>query len=396
MRKLILCLLPSCFFLVDNKGSQCGNRVIESGELCYNAEKIVADSFAVNVLKVGDLDNDNDIDIVTLSFGFDLGFVSVFLNDGIGNFDLTATLQTPQTPSPDFQSLLLVDLNNDGTPEIVTANGGNEDILVIGNTISIFTNNGNGSFLPESRDISVGENPSILTASDINQDQFLDLLVISPGIDEISILLNDQTGQVTNGAGLFAEGFSTSMIATDMDNDDDPDLVVGDGDGFARVFLNDGTGQFQPVDNLIATEINSFLIAIDNFDNDEIFDLAFVNNFARAVSLVKGLGGNQFSEIPSVFTVKGGTIFARSTDINQDGVLDLVTAGNSFDVAGLLASISILLGDGLGGFQTANEALTKGTTFAFDIGDINSDSIPDFIFADESNFDAVKAFLSNP
>jgi hypothetical protein len=397
MRKFILCLLSSCFVLVENKGSQCGNQVVEPGELCYHAEEIIAESFAINVLEIGDLDSDNDIDIITLSFGFDLGFVSVFLNDGKGDFKLTAILQTPQTPSSSFQGLLLADLTNDGTPEIITVNGGNRNILIDGNTISIFTNNGDGSFFPQSNDILVGDVPFIATASDVNQDQFLDLLVINIAIDEVSVLLNDQTGQVTNGTGFFIGGLSNSMIATDVDNDNDPDLMIGDNAGLTRTFLNDGTGQFQPiVDTIIATEFNSLLVAVDNFDNDDTLDLVFANTFARAVSLVKGIEGNQFSEIPSVFTVQGGAIFAKSADMNQDGVLDIVTAGNSFDAANLFASIGILLGDGLGRFQVASEALIKGTTIDLDIGDINNDSIPDIIFADESNFDGVKVFLSNP
>jgi hypothetical protein len=399
MRWTSLCLLLSCSLLIEQKTSTCGNGVVSLNEICYTSEEFLAESFATNVLRVADLDLDNDIDIVTLNFGLTIGFVSIFLNNGEGSFTLVKILETPQTPSPLPEGLLLVDLTDDGAPEIVTANAGNFNLLVLGNSLSVFLNNGDGDFSSERQDLIVGDVPALLATTDFNNDQINDLVVINFGSDDMSILLNDGTGQLGLETRFPIGGAPFSVVPVDIDKDQDQDLMIGDIDGFVSTFNNEGTGQFvlSETADVIASELDSRLLLAEDFDNDEVEDLLFTSPQSGGISLMKGLEGGRFGE-PVVFLLNSGANLAKSADMNQDGFLDIVVGGTALLNAevDIPATVSILLGDGVGGFLNASAAIAQNTLFALDLGDLNGDSLPDIIFADESNFDAVKAFLSRP
>src|SRR6266540_1910189 len=88
-----------------------------------------------------------------------------------------------------FPLLQIADLNGDGKPDVVTANGGRNT-----NTVSVFLNAGDGSF-PSRHDFATGRDPRSLAVADLNGDGKPDFA--SPYVGAVSVLLN-------RGGGSFA------------------------------------------------------------------------------------------------------------------------------------------------------------------------------------------------
>jgi Ca2+-binding RTX toxin-like protein len=101
-------------------------------------------------LAAGDLDGDGDQDLASAnrsSFSGEVSSVSLYTNDGAGNFTFK-TIDLPEGSLPD--DIRLADLDRDGDLDIVTANTGNE-------TISILVNNGKGKFDVQTFEADMGE-----------------------------------------------------------------------------------------------------------------------------------------------------------------------------------------------------------------------------------------------
>ena len=90
-------------------------------------------------------------------------------------------------------------------------------------------------------------------------------------------------------------------------------------------------------------------IAIGDFDHNHNPDLAVANQFAQSVSILLGDGAGGFSAAPgSPITVGSGPSWIATDDLNGDGRDDLAVANQGSD------TVSILLGDGAGGFSPAS------------------------------------------
>ncbi|MHC5732537.1 MAG: FG-GAP repeat domain-containing protein, partial [Nostoc sp.] len=82
-----------------------------------------------------------------------------------------------------------------------------------------------------------------------------------------------------------------------------------------------------------------------DFNNDNKLDLAVANNGDNTVSVLLG-NGNGLFQTPMNYTVGSGPQSVISGDFNNDNKLDLAVA-NSRD-----NTVSVLLGNGNGLFQT--------------------------------------------
>jgi hypothetical protein len=104
--------------------------------------------------------------------------VSVFFNQGDGTFEAPREQETGRYPN----AVAIGDLNDDGAPDLATANYHSD-------TVSVLANWGDGSFVPR-RDFRTGEGPWSIAIGDLNGDGKPDLATASESSDTVSMLAN--------------------------------------------------------------------------------------------------------------------------------------------------------------------------------------------------------------
>ena len=84
----------------------------------------------------GDLDGDQDVDLVVTNYGFGVNTISVLRGNGDGTFQAPVTYDAGQTPFV----VRLADVDANGTLDAIVSNNSNS------NRFSVLKGNGDGSF----------------------------------------------------------------------------------------------------------------------------------------------------------------------------------------------------------------------------------------------------------
>jgi len=253
------------------------------------------------------------------------------------------------------------DFNGDGIADLATAGGNSE-------TVYIQLGNGDGTFQPPIT-IPTGDRtyPNFLAAGDFNRDGKLDLAVLELGTYGVLVLLGKGDGTFQTGVTVpLAPGYSIySASVGDFNGDGNLDLaVVGDE---LSILVGNGDGTFQTPVSYPAGYPQS--VAVGDFNGDGKPDLAFANSSLNAISILIGNGDGTFQP-PVNYPTGSAPSGITAADFNGDGRLDLAVA-NYGATSG--DSVSVLLGNGDGTFQTAqNYAVGYGPT-AIISGDFNGD-----------------------
>jgi hypothetical protein len=169
-------------------------------------------------------------------------------------------------------------------------------------------------------------------------------------------------------------------IAADLNGDTRPDLA-GAGANAVSVMLGNGDGTFRPkTDFPIGMQTQA--IAAGDFNSDGRMDLMVTLNTPQSsLALLTGTGTGTFNA-PTFFPNTSGfdSPAIAATDLNADGRLDLVVMhGIACFTAPCRAarSITILLGNGNGTFQTPSEIDVGTGPMAMTVVDLNRDGIKD-------------------
>jgi hypothetical protein len=314
--------LPSEVWMNDGTGifSNSGQRV---------NNKVAMDA------ALGDVDNDDDLDIVIANFHDTSGAAipnEVWLNDGSGRFsDSGQRLGRSVTDGVE-----LGDLDDDGDIDIVFANtrGSNE----------IWLNQGGVSGIFEVSDQPL-DTGGTFRLGDLDNDGDLDVLQLKSGHDTGKVWLNDGTGVFDdNGQVLInpdnAGAWGIALNDLDRDGDLDAFVAYGGGRGLGElvntansILVNDGTGFFRD-SNLRLGNADSQDVALGDLDGDGDSD-AFVANLGGSDAANKVW----FNESP--VPVSSGVSFVDShqplgtinnwdvelIDLNDDGVLEAYFEG---------------------------------------------------------------------
>ncbi len=267
--------------------------------------------------------------------------------------------------------VVAADFNGDGKPD-----------LAIGNSISLFggvsvynittmLNAGGGNFTPApGSPRGIDEGPIAMAAADFNGDGKTDLAVASEFSKTVAILLGTGTGEFnTAAASLSFPTRPTFVVAADFNLDGKADLAVTKADSNnVNILLGNGAGGFtEGPGSPITVGTRPFFAAAGNFNGDNRPDLAVANLDTRNVTIMLGQAGGGFSQAPgSPVSVPGQAYAVVARDFNGDGRTDLAVK-NTLGTAGSSGYLSVLLGNGSGGFTPAPSfgAVSQPSTIGF-------------------------------
>jgi hypothetical protein len=220
--------------------------------------------------------------------------------------------------------------------------------------------------------------PQTLITKDFNTDGITDIATANWG-GSISIFLgmgNAVFGVPTN---LFpgSNGY-TSIISEDFNSDGFLDLAFADGQ--LSVSFGGINGSFGAKIWMSNTHGAKFVTSGD-FNSDGKIDLAITNTSAFTVSILigDGLGGFVFSN--NFMPVVNEPSSIVSADFNNDGKMDLATSNVSS--GSVTNHVNILLGDGAGNFGSTSTFPIGNTPRSIITADFNSDGNADLVTANQ-------------
>ena len=299
-------------------------------------------------------------------------------------------------------SVAVGDFNNDGLPDYAVANAGD-------NTVSVFLGNGDGTFSPAPRSpFIVNRNPFptpclftkcssvplAVAVGDFNGDGKPDLAVTNIPINDlcsIASIFGALCSSVAilrgKGDGSFQDSnqfdpggqLSTSIAIGDFNGDGRQDLAISNlNSSTVSILLGDGTGRAfrQAPGSPMAVGKRPTWVAVGDFDQDGLPDLAVANAGDATVGILLGRGDGTFGHAPgSPHAVGTRPVSIAVGDVNGDGQPDLAVADFTQN------TIAILLGGGEGTFGTPGRVGVGGHPASIAFGDFNGDGKLDLAVA---------------
>jgi large repetitive protein len=332
-----------------------------------------------------------------------------------------------------YSSTLIADFNGDGYPDFMAKTGTERQIDVHINdpeNPGVFTRTFRHTLPAGSQGINVSNWDQSYAAADVTGDGIVDLIFAerdetTDNVIKIIVMAGDGTGNFSRYSelllhpdaqslgihlGFFAPGdFSTG----DLNGDGSIDLIVNTSTAGARVFLNDGTGNFIFTSQLTSpgTQQRGRDSWIVDFDQDGVLDFIQTGTGGGPLIVRLGKGDGTFAAPQQIGVIAGvpGNISRNPfADIDGDGHLDFVHAsggignygtntiavyaGRRDDLVDLIAvdlngdgneeilavqeqmdRLQLFVGDNLGGLTRLPDLLTGRAPRAVAAADLNGD-----------------------
>ncbi len=281
------------------------------------------------------------------------------------------------------RGMTLGDFNGDGIPDLVTT----------GRPLSLLLGNGDGTF-QSARTINTPYSSFEVAAGDFNGDGILDLVTANwQSSSTVSVLLGNGDGTFQSPRDFPTNGSTpTGLVVGDFNGDGQLDLAVtNEFNNSVTVFLGNGDGTLR---TLASYPVGSYPIAVrtGDFNGDGIPDLVVTNAGAGGfgddtVSVLLGNGDGSFQTGPT-YVVGSHPFSVVVGDFNGDGIPDIATAN---EVSG---DIGVLLGRGDGTFLPVTRYPDSTDPIWIEAADFNGDGVLDLVTAN-SNGNALQVFLGN-
>ncbi len=344
--------------VVENVISNALAMLIGKGDGTFLPPLLVSPFANVQSMVAADMNGDGKMDLLAIAdLTVGSSGLAVILGNGDGNFQ--SPLYTELPLSQPF--LAYADLNNDGKIDAILVQPDQAALYVV-------PGNGNGTF-----------QPPVVYAAPANADS-VGLIPLGDGstalflADELDkstvITFADSTGVVglplVRDAGPTYPSASvlTSVIATDLNRDGKPDLVITS-PADITVGLNQDNGAFSLVS--YPTGGGAVMSAVADVTGDLHPDVLFTTPTGVGVLINQGSGA--FSAGPS-------------TPLNNPGLISLAdfNADSRIDFAALTgSSVAIMLGVGDGTFMAGKAISLPAAGVGLVTGDFNNDGHADLI-----------------
>lgn len=275
----------------------------------------------VQSIFTSDIDNDGDMDIVTLSI--DLGLLVWHENLGGGNISPNKNIIS-NTINGGY-SVFLADIDNDGDDDVVAA-------AYIGtNKIVWHENLGNGMFGTEQIILLNANNPRSIYIADINNDGNLDILTASSS----RIAWHENLGggtfstrqTISNNINL-----ASSVSAADLNNDGNIDVISASLSNDKLYWHKNNGGGIFSTEIVISNNVDgaNCIYSVD-VDGDGDIDVLSTSEIDDKVAWYENYGNGSFSTQHIISATVDQVRYVIATDIDNDGDEDVVIAAYGDD-----------------------------------------------------------------
>lgn len=328
--------------------------------------------FRTGDLAVVDLDEDGNPDIAVSNFGPSsqppFGNTSVLWGNGTGSFSAPTDWRDGIT-----NGVVVADLDRDGHPDLITWSGGG--VLVLW---------GNRTRMPQDQQVLGTAFTGTVAVADVDGDGDIDVVATEQSDNRVEVFYND--GARAFHSTRFAAGPGATGIAIgELDGVHGPDLVVTGFWTSAVTFLfNDGLGGFGTPLVISNAGMMPAGIGIGEFTGDSHTDVVYARQgcFVDAettcpndgITVLAGDGMGAFSHWVDLDAGEGPSGVAVA-DLNGDGRHDVVATNYNSN------NVSIFLGRAGGGFDSfAPISVDRGPS-GVAVADVNHDGCRDVLTA---------------
>lgn len=311
-----------------------------------------------------DVNNDGKPDLICANSGTNT--LSVLTNNGSGSFVLASTPGVGVGP----YAVTSADVNSDGKMDLICANYGSG----AGNTLSVLTNKGGGNFVLASSPI-VGSGPDAVTAADVNGDGKMDLISANIGVGlgtNLTVLTNNGTGGFVVASSPLVGTRPLQVVAADLNGDGKPDLVTANFAGTLSVLTNSGAGNFVLSTTLTVGGTAMAVLAAD-MNADGKVDLISEDTANEILTILTNNGSGNFTTFIS--TSMAGAFSITAADVNLDGRPDLIGVNRGAN------TLTVLTNNGAGNFGATVPPIVGAGPISVVAADLNGDGKPDLVCA---------------
>ncbi|MDH7447930.1 VCBS repeat-containing protein [Aquimarina sp. 2201CG14-23] len=361
----------------------------------FETEEFFEDTTAI----FEDIDGDNDLDLVIGSGGNFKGArtgVRSYVNDGLGNFSRGNIIKPTNT---NISKLAAYDYDQDGDIDIFVASHSILGVYGVSPQSYFLENDGSGNFIDVTASkIPEAKNIGMITDAvwqDIDGDHKKDLIIVGEWMSPKVFTNNNSRLSLIKTTLDNVSGWFNTVEPVDVDKDGDVDLVLGNrglnsiyqcseeypSKMYINDFDNNGTVEqiiTQTIDGKdipihlkkeITGQINVLkkqnlkfseyaTKSIDELFSKEVLDNAtvkMVNNFASIIAYNTGNNNFEIKELPKE-TQLSCICDIEAEDVNNDGVIDLILAGNNYNFKPQFSRLdasrgNVLIGDKDGSFK---------------------------------------------
>lgn len=289
-------------------------------------------------LAVADVTGDSLPDVLISGFndsGFPVPYTRLYTNDSSG-------AMTEVIPGH-FLGLAegmiaLEDVNGDNKADVIITGVG-----ILGNVTKLYINQGNLNFPEKTNTPFEGVKNSAFALADVDGNSTQDILLTGyTGTERIAKLyLNDGSGNFSEKSGTPFEGVEYGSVAfADVDGNQTKDVLITGATAtgrIARLYLNDGTGNFTEQTGTPFEGIANSSVSFADADGNQSMDLLIAGHTGseRITKLYLNNGSGSFyehTEVPFEIVINGGVAFG---DVNGDSTLDVLIAGQDTSFVGI-------------------------------------------------------------
>lgn len=265
-------------------------------------------------MELFDVDADGDLDVLQIGwFPNSVFMTSLDLNDGTGKFRSGSISELPKAA---YSNLGIGDLDNDGDLDVVVT-GVDESFS---NFSRIYWNDGFGAFTADTQSSLKPIKEGDIAIGDLNGDNNPDIVISgTDGSNHTLVYMNDGSGVFTEQSGNGLEGFNRSITLLDVDQNNTLDIVIR-----KKIYLNNGFGIFvEDTDDPLGEFIVPKIRLIDDLNQDNVEDMVLIKGSKTQVLLGDGRGKYTLSE--ELPPVKNGA--AALGVLNGDNYPEIVATG---------------------------------------------------------------------